>query len=62
MAFGVQGQKLRLSLIIKKLDQFAGEHDLVHTGQKFTSSLSEIFFCELKVRKPNYILSPSNLH
>ena len=34
MAFGVQGQKLRLSLIIKKLDQFAGEHDLVHTWPK----------------------------
>ena len=54
----MQGQKLRLSLIIKKLDQFAGEHVLVHTGQNFTFSLSEVFFCELKVRKPNYILSP----
>ena len=37
-------QKLRLSLIIKKLDQFAGEYVLVHTGQNFTSSLSQYFF------------------
>jgi len=54
---GTRPEIIRLSLIIKKLDLLAEEHILVHTGQNFTSSLSEVFFHELKVRKPDYILS-----
>lgn len=54
---GTRPEIIRLSLIIKKLDQFSENHVLVHTGQNFTSSLSEVFFDELNVRKPNYILS-----
>ncbi len=54
---GTRPEIIRLSLIIKKLDLLAEEHVLVHTGQNFTSSLSEIFFHELRVRKPDYILS-----
>jgi len=38
------------------LDNYAQQHILVHTGQNFTSTLSEVFFQELKVRKPDYIL------
>lgn len=53
---GTRPEIIRLSLIIKKLDDHAEEHILVHTGQNFTSSLSEIFFQELKVRKPDYIM------
>ncbi|MFP3415940.1 UDP-N-acetylglucosamine 2-epimerase, partial [Bacillus sp. SIMBA_074] len=47
---------IRLSLIIKKLDQYADSHILVHTGQNFTTSLSEIFFQQLQVRTPDYVL------
>ena len=54
---GTRPEIIRLSLIINKLDWLAEEHILVHTGQNFTSSLSEVFFQELKVRKPNFILS-----
>ncbi|UKJ83550.1 UDP-N-acetylglucosamine 2-epimerase (non-hydrolyzing) (plasmid) [Priestia megaterium] len=54
---GTRPEIIRLSLIIKKLDDYAERHILVHTGQNFTSSLSEIFFQELKVRKPDYLLS-----
>ena len=54
---GTRPEIIRLSLIINKLDLLAEEHILVHTGQNFTSSLSEVFFQELKVRKPNFILS-----
>jgi UDP-N-acetylglucosamine 2-epimerase (non-hydrolysing) len=54
---GTRPEIIRLSLIIKKLDEHAEKHILVHTGQNFTSSLSEVFFKELKVRKPDYILS-----
>jgi UDP-N-acetylglucosamine 2-epimerase (non-hydrolysing) len=53
---GTRPEIIRLSLIIKKLDQYADSHILVHTGQNFTSSLSEIFFQQLNVRKPDYIL------
>lgn len=53
---GTRPEIIRLSLIIKKLDQYADTHILVHTGQNFTSSLSEIFFQQLKVRPPDYVL------
>ncbi|WHY11902.1 UDP-N-acetylglucosamine 2-epimerase (non-hydrolyzing) [Peribacillus frigoritolerans] len=53
---GTRPEIIRLSLIIKKLDQYADSHILVHTGQNFTSSLSEIFFQQLKVRTPDYVL------
>ncbi|TKH07642.1 UDP-N-acetylglucosamine 2-epimerase (non-hydrolyzing) [Peribacillus simplex] len=53
---GTRPEIIRLSLIIKKLDQYADSHILVHTGQNFTSSLSEIFFQQLQVRTPDYVL------
>lgn len=53
---GTRPEIIRLSLIIEKLDNYAQQHILVHTGQNFTSTLSEVFFQELKVRKPDYIL------
>ncbi|KQU19308.1 UDP-N-acetyl glucosamine 2-epimerase [Bacillus sp. Leaf75] len=53
---GTRPEIIRLSLIIEKLDNYAEQHILVHTGQNFTSTLSEVFFQELKVRKPDYIL------
>lgn len=40
---GTRPEIIRLSLIIGKLDQFAGQHILVHTGQNYDASLSEIF-------------------
>lgn len=52
---GTRPEIIRLSLIIKKLDNFAERHILVHTGQNFTSSLSDIFFQQLGVRKPDYV-------
>jgi UDP-N-acetylglucosamine 2-epimerase (non-hydrolysing) len=54
---GTRPEIIRLSLIINKLDEYSSKHLLVHTGQNFTSSLSDVFFHELKVRKPDYVLS-----
>ncbi|WP_299092521.1 non-hydrolyzing UDP-N-acetylglucosamine 2-epimerase [uncultured Metabacillus sp.] len=54
---GTRPEIIRLSLTIKKLDIYAEKHCLVFTGQNFTSSLSDIFFEQLGVRKPDYILS-----
>ncbi|UOE92732.1 UDP-N-acetylglucosamine 2-epimerase (non-hydrolyzing) [Alkalihalobacillus sp. LMS39] len=53
---GTRPEIIRLSLVIKKLDELAANHIVVHTGQNFTSSLSDVFFKELDVRKPDYIL------
>ncbi|KSU89251.1 MULTISPECIES: non-hydrolyzing UDP-N-acetylglucosamine 2-epimerase [Priestia] len=54
---GTRPEIIRLSLIIDKLDRYATKHILVHTGQNFTASLSDVFFQELQVRKPNYVLA-----
>ncbi|MGG5253239.1 non-hydrolyzing UDP-N-acetylglucosamine 2-epimerase [Neobacillus sp. SM06] len=51
---GTRPEIIRLSLIIKKLDQYADQHVLVHTGQNFTATLSDIFFKELNIRNPDY--------
>lgn len=53
---GTRPEIIRLSLIIPLLDRFADRHVLVHTGQNFTSSLSGVFFSELGLRSPDYIL------
>lgn len=53
---GTRPEIIRLSLIIPLLDQYADQHILVHTGQNFTASLSDIFFQELGVRRPDYVL------
>ncbi|MFC1908810.1 non-hydrolyzing UDP-N-acetylglucosamine 2-epimerase [Chloroflexota bacterium] len=52
---GTRPEIIRLSLIIKKLDQYC-DHILVHTGQNFEDSLSTIFFTDLKLREPDYYL------
>lgn len=41
---GTRPEIIRLSLIIDKLDRYATKHILVHTGQNFTASLSDVFF------------------
>lgn len=53
---GTRPEIIRLSLIIKKLDRLADKHILVHTGQNFTESLSDVFFRDLQIRKPDYVL------
>ena len=53
---GTRPEIIRLSLIIQKLDELCDKHILVHTGQNFTKNLSDIFFKELDIRKPDYHL------
>ncbi|TCP23799.1 UDP-N-acetylglucosamine 2-epimerase (non-hydrolysing) [Scopulibacillus darangshiensis] len=53
---GTRPEIIRLSVIMKKIDQFADKHIIVHTGQNFTYSLNDVFFEELNLRKPDYIL------
>jgi len=52
---GTRPEIIRLSRIIPKLDKQC-KHILVHTGQSYDVNMSEIFFDELKLRKPDYYL------
>jgi UDP-N-acetylglucosamine 2-epimerase (non-hydrolysing) len=52
---GTRPEIIRLSRIIPALDSLC-DHVLVHTGQNFDPQLSDVFFTELGVRKPNHYL------
>ncbi|PJE66755.1 UDP-N-acetylglucosamine 2-epimerase (non-hydrolyzing) [Candidatus Shapirobacteria bacterium CG10_big_fil_rev_8_21_14_0_10_36_6] len=52
---GTRPEIIKLSQIIPKLDNYT-DHALIHTGQNYTKTLNDIFFSDLGVRKPDYIL------
>ena len=52
---GTRPEVIRLSRVLAKLDQYT-EHVLVHTGQNYDYELNEIFFDEMKLRRPDYFL------
>lgn len=53
---GTRPELIRLSRLIPKFDaEF--KHILIHTGQNFDPMLSEVFFDELQIRKPDYFLN-----
>ena len=58
---GTRPEIIRLSVIIKKLDNSKSiQHILVHTGQNYDYELNEIFFTDLDVRKPDYFLNTAS--
>lgn len=52
---GTRPEIIRLARVIARLDRYT-EHVLVHTGQNYDHDLNEIFFRELKLRRPAYHL------
>ncbi len=52
---GTRPEIIRLSETIKKLDRFT-DHVLVHTNQNYDYELNNVFFEELDLRKPDYLL------
>jgi len=52
---GTRPEIIRLSRVIACLDRYT-HHVLVHTGQNFDYELNQIFFEELGIRKPDYVL------
>jgi UDP-N-acetylglucosamine 2-epimerase (non-hydrolysing) len=52
---GTRPEIIRLSRVLPAMDA-AFNHILVHTGQNTDPNLSEIFFKELDIRKPDYYL------
>lgn len=53
---GTRPEIIRLSRVIAELDRHC-EHVLVHTGQNYDYELSEVFFKDLGIRKPDHFLS-----
>ena len=52
---GTRPEIIRLSRVIPLLDAHA-EHLLVHTGQNYDPSLSDVFFADLGVRTPDHYM------
>lgn len=52
---GTRPEIIKLSRVIAALDKTV-EHVLVHTGQNFDYELNEVFFKDLKIRKPDHYL------
>lgn len=53
---GTRPEIIRLSRVMAKLDQFC-DHIIVHTGQNYDYELNQIFFDDLKIRKPDHFLN-----
>ena len=53
---GIRPDFIRMSEIFKKLDENFN-HVLIHSGQHYSKLLSDVFFDELNIRKPDYNLN-----
>jgi UDP-N-acetylglucosamine 2-epimerase (non-hydrolysing) len=54
---GTRPEIIRLAAVMRRLDQTPGiEHVLVHTGQNWDRQLSDVFFEELELRRPDHLL------
>lgn len=56
---GTRPELIRLSRVFPLLDTYC-EHILVHTGQNYDYELNQIFFEDLKLRKPDYFLNSAH--
>lgn len=52
---GTRPELIKMSRVIAELDQHT-QHVLVHTGQNYDYELNQVFFDDLKIRKPDYFL------
>lgn len=53
---GTRPEIIKLSMLIPLLDRWY-DHKLVYTGQHYSSNMKDVFFDELKVRRPDYVLN-----
>ena len=53
---GTRPELIRLSRVIARLDATV-DHVLVHTGQNYDFSLNDVFFRDLLIRTPDYLLN-----
>jgi len=53
---GTRPEIIKMSRIVHEFEQYT-KHVLVHTGQNYDYELNEIFFEELRIKKPDYFLN-----
>ena len=53
---GTRPEIIRLSRVMAKLDEYC-DHVIVHTGQNYDYELNQIFFDDLRIRKPDHFLN-----
>jgi len=53
---GTRPEIIRLSRILPKMDEYF-DHKVVFTSQSYSFELSEIFFQEMQIRKPDFVLN-----
>lgn len=53
---GTRPEIIRLSCVLTLLDKHV-EHKIAHTGQNYDYELNEVFFSDLRVRKPDYFMN-----
>ncbi len=53
---GTRPEIIRLSRVIDRLDRYC-KHTLVHTGQNYDYSLNQVFFEDLRIRRPDVFLN-----
>jgi UDP-N-acetylglucosamine 2-epimerase (non-hydrolysing) len=60
---GTRPEIIRLSRVIAALDASGAiEHVFVHTGQNYDYELNQIFFEDLKIRKPDHFLNAAGVN
>jgi UDP-N-acetylglucosamine 2-epimerase (non-hydrolysing) len=52
---GTRPELIKMSEVIKKLDKYTN-HIFVHTNQSYDYTMNQIFFDQLNIRKPDYLL------
>ncbi len=58
---GTRPEIIRLAECIRLCDKYF-DHRLIHTGQNYDYELNEIFFRDLRLRKPDFFLTVSGKH
>lgn len=53
---GTRPEVIRLSRVFSVLEKYC-DHILIHTGQNYDYELNQIFFKDLKIRKPDFFLN-----
>jgi UDP-N-acetyl-L-fucosamine synthase len=56
---GTRPEIIKLSRCISLFDKYF-DHIFIHTGQNFSKELNQVFFSDLKIRRPDYFLNSAS--
>lgn len=57
---GTRPEIIKLSRVIAELEKYT-DHILVHTGQNYDYELNEVFFNEMKIKRPDFFLNAAGI-